>query len=184
MAFDWRLAYRLTGNTGMPQITGGLGGTQTGWPHRAVPRKLFGAALLVASHGPRYRHRDKSKESKIDSDVLPVLNCIQSPWRSAEQWRSKEKKTAGCLRVASFRLLPREIDKAGAAAQGSPREAEHRRKMGCLLMKRHACGQANISNSRSSATPSPDQYQSISHAQIKSFIVGLGAGRLISRYSR
>jgi len=91
--------------------------------------------------------------------------CIHPLGRGAEQWRPKEIKTAECLSEASFRLAPSGIYQAAEAAQGT--DAKHRRQTGFPSITRHACGQENISVSRSSAKPKSLRLErGIDHAAI------------------
>ena len=105
--------------------------------HRTEIRR---AAPFLPDQARLIRHKDRDLERATAS--LPVLG----PLGVAPSSTARPRGSSRMSERSEFRLRS-----AWRAAQGIG--AKRRRKTGCLSITRHACGQANISDSHSSAKP-------------------------------
>gem|GEM_PF-5969121 len=73
-------------------------GTQTGWPHRGSASDTL--RRCASRRSTWVANTDSRSENRCLYSIVSA--CPWPPWRSAEQGRPKEKKTAGCLSASEF----------------------------------------------------------------------------------
>ena len=104
-------------------------------------------------NGPEYKRRSNNEGNlarRADPARDSGLVGFRPLGRNAEQWRPKEKKTAGCLSRAQRGEFPAVLFRP-EPRRASAQSADARQ--GVLCVRYLYFGQANISNSRCSAKP-------------------------------